>query len=77
MMWPIDPKDGKPSVSLALVVLSTVAMMGAIALDLMGKAKGTTLVTDFFWGSLATYMGRRLTFGKGQVVGPTETGETK
>jgi len=77
MNWPLDPKDGKPSVTVALVILSTLTMITAIGLELCGKAKGTSLVTDFFWGSLATYMGRRLTFGKGQVAGPADNGETK
>lgn len=73
--WPVDPKDGKRSVTLALVLISTLTMLVAIGMDLVGKAKGTGLVTDFFWGSLATYMGRRLAFGKGQIAGPTDNGD--
>ena len=74
--WVQDPKDGKESVTATLVVLSALAMLVAIGLDLAGKAKGTGLIADFFWGSLATYLGRRLTFGKGQTTGPVE-GEQK
>lgn len=67
--WIIDPKAKEESVTATLVVVSTIVMVTAIALEMAGKVKGTNLVTDFFWGSLATYMGRKLTFGKGQVAG--------
>lgn len=78
LIWINDPKDGKDSVTLTIVVLSTVAMIVSIGLELMGKAKGTSLITDFFWGSLATYLGRRIGFGnKGASVGVVDAPETK
>lgn len=70
LIWVVDPKDGTESVTLTIVVLSTIAMLASIGLELYGRAKGTSLVTDFFWGSLATYLGRRIGFGnKGAVAG--------
>ncbi len=76
-IWPNDPKNGQPSVSLGLVVLSTVCLVAAIVLDLLGKAKGTGIVTEFFYGSIGLYFGRRMTFGKGQIAGPVDNGDQK
>ena len=74
LLWVTDPKDGAESITLTIVVISTIVMVVSIGLELMGRAKGTNLVTDFFWGSLATYLGRRIGFGnKGAVAGFVDT----
>lgn len=70
-LWIRDPKTREPSFTYGLAVVSTLAMLIAIGLELAGKAKGTTLVTEFFFGSIGAYVGRRFSFGRGSVTGPT------
>lgn len=72
--WVNDPKTGTGSVSVTVVVISTLVMIIAVGLELAGKAKATDLATNFFWGSLANYVGKSFVNGKGQKVGPDSAG---
>ncbi len=67
--WITDPRTKEESVSVTIVALATLTMIVAIGLELAGKAKATNLVTDFFWGSLANYVGKSFVNGRGQKVG--------
>jgi hypothetical protein len=68
-LWPVDPKTQQRSASLLILILSVVAMLVAIGFELAGKAKGVSLVTEFFYGSAALYFGQRIGWGKGNVSG--------
>lgn len=63
-LWPVDPKSKEPSVSLALLLLSTFGMVVAIGIELTGKTTPTGLVTEFFYGCVGLYFGRRVSISK-------------
>ena len=72
ILWMRDPKTGEPSFTYALAVIATLTMLASIGIELAGKAKGTSLVSEFFFGTLGAYVGRRFEFGNGSVSGPLE-----
>ena len=67
-IWPIDPKDKAPSVTLGILILATIAIVVSAGLQMAGKVGETSLVSEFFFGSLAAYVGRRFSFGKGASI---------
>lgn len=85
MIWPIDPKTKEPSVSLAILMVATLAVVVAIGLDFAGMAKGTDLVLEFWLGSAGLYWGRKFTSRGGSIMETLENvqkqledkGETK
>jgi len=64
-IWPTDPKNNLPSVTLGLLIVATIVMMVSAGLQMAGKVGETSLVSEFFFGTLAAYVGRRFAFGKG------------
>lgn len=64
-IWPIDPKDKAPSVTLGILIVATIVIIVSAGLQMAGKVSETSLVSEFFFGSLAAYVGRRFSFGKG------------
>jgi len=73
-----DPKTGEPSFTYALAIIATLTMLTSIGFDLAGKARGTSLVSEFFFGTLGAYVGRRFEFGNGEVSGPvSEDGDNE
>ena len=75
MIWPIDPKTKEPSVSLAILIVATAAVVVAIGLELSGLAKGTDLVVEFWLGSAGLYWGRKFTSRNGAVMDALESVE--
>jgi hypothetical protein len=76
MAWITDPKDGKASITLTLVVISFAAAIIGAGLEIAGVTKTTSILMELFVGNLATYLGRRLSFG-GKVGSSESTGENK
>lgn len=74
--WPLDPKDNKPSVSLGILCLATVAVVIAIGMQLAGKAHDISLVSEWWFGSAGLYFSRRMKWSKGEV-GPVDSGDQK
>jgi len=64
----IDPKNGKASVSLTMMLLSFLIVLIAAGLDMSGKVKGTSVILEIFWGTTALYFGRKLNFSKEKSV---------
>lgn len=62
MPWLEDPATGKPSVSLTLLVLATVAMLVFIVLEAFEVLHSTALLDEFFLTSVGLYFGRRTSF---------------
>lgn len=60
--WIIDPKTGESSVSLTMLVVTFVLVLVAVCLSMAGVIKDTSIVTELFYGNLALYFGRRLSF---------------
>lgn len=73
MIWPIDPKTKEPSVSLAILVVSTLLMVVAVGLSLAGISKATDLVLEFWLGSAGLYWGRKFTSKKGAIMDALES----
>lgn len=62
-IWILDPKDSnKPSVTLTLVVYCFIICTVIGILNAVGKTQNTSIFLDMFWGSLGTYLGRRISF---------------
>jgi hypothetical protein len=66
-IFPTDPKDGKPSVSLGILMLATTTIIVAIGLQLADLAKDSPLAMEFFGIACALYFGRRVGVNKGSV----------
>jgi hypothetical protein len=68
-MWPKDPKNDQPSVSLALLMISTLVVLTALGLDIAGKIKSeqTGAALEFFFGCASLYFGRRISWTKSGV----------
>lgn len=63
-VWVKDPKDeNAPSVTLTLMVVSFLLVVAVGGLHLAGIVKETSIFLELFYGSLATYLGRRMSFG--------------
>lgn len=75
MIWPVDPKTKEPSVSLAILIVATAAVLVSIGLNLAGIAKSTDLVMEFFLGAAGLYWGRKFTSSKGVVMEALESVE--
>lgn len=58
-----DPKDGKPSVSLTLLMVSFLGVLVAASLQLAKVTDSTSVMTEVFYSTLALYFGRRFTVG--------------
>lgn len=63
-----DPKNGKASVSLTMMLIAFLIALSAAGLDMAGKVKGTSVILEIFWGTTALYFGRKLDFGKDKSV---------
>lgn len=66
--WVIDPKTKEPSVSLTTLVISLVAVLAAIGLNIAKLTDQTTPALTFFATAAGLYFSRRIQFG-GQVYG--------
>jgi hypothetical protein len=64
MRWPIDPDKKSPSVSLALVMVSTLCVLVGIGFNYAGKEVSTDLVYDFWSGCAMLYFGRKIPWDK-------------
>lgn len=68
---PKDPVTGNRSVTLMLTLVSFTGCMVASGLLAYGTIKTTGDFKEIFYASLATYLGRRITGSKGEVIGET------
>lgn len=59
-MFITDPKDGKKSVSLTLLVVSFVALLVGCYMELAGKSKGLSGLQELFFTTAALYFSRRV-----------------
>jgi hypothetical protein len=64
MHWPTDPNKKEPSVSLALVMISTFAIIVGISLHYAGIEVSTELAFEFWSGSAMLYFGRKIPWDK-------------
>ena len=64
MKWPIDPDKKSPSVSLALVMISTVCVLVGVGINYSGKEIETDLAFDFWSGCAMLYFGRKIPWDK-------------
>jgi hypothetical protein len=55
-----DPITKKASVSLTNLVISTLFLLVAASLDLLGKVKDTSIALEYFGVSSALYFSRRI-----------------
>lgn len=63
-----EPKGDKaPSVSLTMLLVMFIVFLVAIGLDMAGKVKSTSIVTEGFYAILALYFGRRFNIGGKQI----------
>jgi hypothetical protein len=67
-IWVVDPKDGKPSVSLTLVVISFLICGVSIALEITDVTKETSMSFELFGAACGLYWGRKWTSSKGQGI---------
>ena len=65
MLYLNDPKDGKPSVSLSLLLVSFILAVGFGAAQALGKTQSMGPLLEIFYSMTCLYFGRRFTF-KGQ-----------
>jgi hypothetical protein len=65
---PKDPVTGKRSVTLLFTLVSFLFCILASSLFAYGKIKNTGDFKEIFYASLATYLGRRITGSKGEVI---------
>lgn len=61
-LWVPDPKDGKPSVSLTLLLFSALMFFIANTLLMLGKVNTIGFILEFTYSCIALYAGRRFTF---------------
>jgi hypothetical protein len=59
IMWIVDPKTKKPSVSLTMLVVAMLLMVSFIILESFAVLKSTMLLDEFFLVSVGLYFGRR------------------
>jgi len=65
LRYPLDPKTGKPSVTLLLVLISAILVIANVGLAASGLVKGELpLIKEFFFGALGAYTARKFTFSK-------------
>lgn len=69
-----DPKDGGPSVSLTILVVSFICVLVAGTLHMFDKVSSTSLFSEVFYSAAALYFGRRI--GIGGKVFSSEKAET-
>lgn len=60
MKWPTDPDKKSPSVSLALVMVSTICVLVGIGMNYAGKEISTELAFEFWSGCAMLYFGRKI-----------------
>lgn len=78
MQWMNDPNTKLPSVSLTYTFVFGLALIIAGGLEVAGITKGTSIFLEAFVGTLATYLGRRLSWGnKTYSAETTQQGESK
>jgi hypothetical protein len=56
----MDPDKKSPSVSLALVILSTICVLVGIGMNYSGRVVNTDLAFEFWSGSAMLYFGRKI-----------------
>ncbi len=66
-----DPKDGKPSVSLTILVVSFILLIIAGGLEIFEVTKSTGPFMELVLSAFALYFGRRFSF-KGQSYSSEE-----
>lgn len=71
--WIVDPVSKLASVSLTLVVISFGALLIGAGLEISEVTKTTSVLSETFYGCLATYLGRRLSIGTKQFSGDNPT----
>jgi len=71
-MYLKDPKNGLPSVSLTLAVVSFVLVLGFSIAAALGKSSNPETLLQLFCATAALYFGRRITIGK-QTISNKET----
>ena len=75
-MYLNDPKDGKPSVSLTLLMTSFILTIGFGIAQSLGKVNSTGPLLEIFYSMAALYFGRRFTV-KGQQYTSEKAEEIK
>ena len=68
-----DPKQKEPSVSLTMLLVTFIVVLVAAGLDMAGKVKSTSVVTELFYACTALYFGRRFNIGGKQIGMDKET----
>jgi len=72
-IWVNDPKDGSPSVSLTLLVISFIAVLAANVLQMLGKISNCGSLQELLYAFVALYFSRRFNFaGKSFTSDPAE-----
>lgn len=69
-----EPRNGGPSVSLTLLVISFICVLVAGTLHMFDKVSNTSLFSEVFYSAVALYFGRRI--GIGGKVFSSEKAET-
>lgn len=59
MKYLIDPKDGKPSVSLTMMVVGLVLIIASGVAQVLGAISSLGPFPELFYSSVALYFGRR------------------
>ena len=67
-IWVVDPKDGKSSVSLTLVVITFLICIIASGLEIAKVSSGTSMAFELFGAACGLYWGRKWTSSKGQGI---------
>lgn len=76
-IWPLDPTNNKPSVSLALLILSTACVVGTITRSWFDSSEPMSLVMEFWTGTAALYFGRRTKWSKSNGLDVGENSSDK
>lgn len=61
--WIVDPDKKVASVTLTLLMISFTALMIGAGLEIAEVTKTTSVLAETFYGCLATYLGRKMSFG--------------
>lgn len=67
-IWIVDPKDGKPSVSLTMVVVAFLVCVISAGLEMTKIASTTSITFELFGAACGLYWGRKWTSSKGQGI---------
>jgi hypothetical protein len=66
--WIVDPKDGKKSVSLSVLILSVAMAAVGVGLECFKVIESSGAAQEFFMACAALYWGRKMTSAKGSSM---------